>query len=95
MLEMTIFPHLAWPAPPHFTPHESSLTRKSAGAGMGWDFSPAPQDGVRMSLDFLDSTYLALPHPCPASPFGVSRGPKGRGWGKKIFLIMQGGTEIM
>ena len=63
---MTIFPHSAWLAPPHFTLCGFSLPHKGGGVGMGWDFSPVPQGKAGMSLDFLDPTYFAPPHPCPA-----------------------------
>ena len=59
----TIFPCFAWPAPPCFALHGFFLLCKGGGAGMGWDFSPAPRDWVEMALYFLDLTQTTPPRP--------------------------------
>ena len=46
----------------HFAPQISSPC-KGGEVGMGQNFSSAPQDEVRIGLDFLDPSL-----PCPASP---------------------------
>ena len=56
---MAILPSLTWSAlsaSPHVSfPHPAKV--------VGLDFNLAPWDGAGMSLDFLDSTCPALPHP--------------------------------
>ena len=51
-MEIKILPPL--PRDGNFSP-----PLKGGGAGMGQDFSPAPQGGAGMGLDFVDP-------PCPA-----------------------------
>ena len=42
----------AWLAPPYFALRGFSPSRKGGGAGMGWDFNPAPQGEAGKGLDF-------------------------------------------
>ena len=65
---MTILPHSAWLALLCFTPRKFSPPRKGNRVEMEWDFSSKPQGGG-VSLDFLDPTCPALPHPILALPY--------------------------
>ena len=58
---MTILPH---PALSRFAPRRFFPPCKGGGAGMGWDFSSAPQGRTRIGLDFLDPTRPILTLSC-------------------------------
>ena len=49
-----------WAVPPRFTTCRFSPPRKGGGAGMWWDFRPAPQGGAGMGLHFLSPPRPAL-----------------------------------
>ena len=58
---LAILPHPTWHTPPRFALYGFSPPCKGGGARMGRDLSIAPQDGVRIGLDFLDPPYHTPP----------------------------------
>ena len=65
---MTIFSHPTLPAPPCFALRRFFLPHKGGGAEMEQDFSPVPQGGTGMDLDFLDPPHPTRPRPALPRP---------------------------
>ena len=60
-LGMTILPRPTWPTPLDFARCRFSPPHKGGGAGIEWDYSPAPRGGAEIGLDILDPIRPTLP----------------------------------